>query len=122
MARITDRFTSHDDVCSVPLERGIIQTKFVDKIKTRMRFAYWINYYYYYYYYYYSILRVVKTRRMRWARHVARMRESRVVHGVLVGRPEGKRPFGRPRSRWEDNIKMDLQEGGGGCGEWMELA
>jgi len=47
--------------------------------------------------------------------------EGRVVHRVLVGKPEGKRPFGRPRPRWEDNIKMDLREVGGG-GDWMELA
>jgi hypothetical protein len=47
---------------------------------------------------------------------------ERGVHGVLVGRPEGKRPLGRPRRRWEDNIKMDLQEVGGGCGDSMELA
>jgi hypothetical protein len=54
---------------------------------------------------------------------VARMGEERGVHGVLVGRPEGKRPLGRPRRRCEDsNIKMDLQEVGGGCGNWMELA
>ena len=44
------------------------------------------------------------------------------VHSVLVGKPEGKRPFGRPRRRWEDNIKMDLQEVGGSCGDWVELA
>jgi hypothetical protein len=44
------------------------------------------------------------------------------VHSVLVGKPEGKRPLGRPRRRWEDNIKMDLEEVGGGCGDWMELA
>ena len=44
------------------------------------------------------------------------------VHRVLVGKPAGKRSLGRPRHRWEDNIKMDLQEGGGGCGDWMELA
>ena len=44
------------------------------------------------------------------------------MHRVLVGKPEGKRPLGRPRRRWEDNIKMDLQEVGGGCGDWMELA
>ena len=50
------------------------------------------------------------------------MREGRGVHMVLVGKPEGKRPLGRPRCRWEDNIKMDLQEVGGGCGDWMELA
>ena len=55
-------------------------------------------------------VRVVKSRRMRWAGHVARMREGRGVHRVLVGKPEGKRPLGRPRRRWEDNIKKDLQE------------
>ena len=69
-----------------------------------------------------NIVRVVKSRRMRWAGHVARMGEGRGVHRVLVGKPEGKRPLGRPRRRWEDNIKMDLQEVGGGCGYWMELA
>ena len=50
------------------------------------------------------------------------MGEARVVHRVLVGKPEGKRPLGRPRRRWEDNIKMDLQEVGVGQGDWMELA
>ena len=63
-----------------------------------------------------------KSRRMRWAGHVARMGEDRVVHRVLVGNPEGKRPLGRQRYRLEDNIKMDLQEVGGGRGDWMELA
>jgi hypothetical protein len=58
-------------------------------------------------------VRVVKSRRMRWAGHVERMGEDRGVHIVLVGKPEGKRPLGRPRRRWEDNIKMDLQEVGG---------
>jgi len=53
---------------------------------------------------------VIKSRRMRWAGHVARMGERRGVYGVLVGKPEGKRPLGRPRLRWEDNIKMDLEE------------
>jgi len=53
---------------------------------------------------------------------VAHMGEGRGVHRVLVGRPEGKKPLGRPRRRWEDNIKMDLQEVGGGCGDWMEFA
>jgi hypothetical protein len=53
---------------------------------------------------------------------VARMGQGRGVHRVLVGRPEGKRPLGRPRRRWEDNIKMDLQEVGGGCEDWEELA
>jgi len=66
-------------------------------------------------------VRVVKSRLMRWAEHVARMGEDRSVHRVLVGKPEGKRPLRRPRRRWEDNIKMDIQEVGGGRGEWMEL-
>ena len=52
---------------------------------------------------------------------MARMEEGRGVHRVLVGKPEGKRPLGRTIRRWEDNIKMDLQEVGGGCGDWMEL-
>src|SRR5215510_3208506 len=69
-----------------------------------------------------SIVQVVKSKRMRWAGHVARMGEERGVQRVLVGKPEGKRPLGRPRRRWEDNIKMDLREMGGGCGDWMELA
>jgi hypothetical protein len=68
-----------------------------------------------------NIVRVVKSRRMRWAGHVARMEEGRGVHRVLVGKPEGKRPVGRPRRKWEENIKMDLQEEGGD-GDWMELA
>ena len=67
-------------------------------------------------------MRVGKSRRMRWAGHVARMGEDRGVHRVLVGRPEGKRPLGRPRRRWKDNIKMDLQEVAGGRRDWMELA
>ena len=53
---------------------------------------------------------------------VARMGEDRGAQRVLVGKPKGKRSLGRPRHRWEDNIKMDLQEVGGGCGDWMELA
>jgi hypothetical protein len=68
-----------------------------------------------------NIVLVVKSRRMRWAGHVARMVEERGVHRVLVGKPEGKRPLGRHRRRWEDNIKMDLLEVGGGCGDWIEL-
>ena len=52
---------------------------------------------------------------------MALMGEGRGVHRILVGKPEGKRRLGRPRRRWEDNIKMDLQEVGGGCGDWMEL-
>jgi hypothetical protein len=66
-----------------------------------------------------NIVRVVKSRRMRWAGHVARMGEDRGVHRVLVGKPEGERTLGRPRRRWEDNIKMDLQEVGGVRGDWM---
>ena len=53
---------------------------------------------------------------------MARMRQGRGVYRVLVGKPGGKRPLGKPNRRWEDNIKMDLQEVGGDCGDWMELA
>ena len=67
-------------------------------------------------------MRVVKSRRMKWAGHVAPMGKDRGVHRVLVGKSEGKRPLGRPRRRWKDNIKMDLQEVGRGRGDWMELA
>jgi len=66
-------------------------------------------------------MRVVKSRRMRWAGHVAHMGEEKGVHRILVGKPEGKRPLGRPSRRWEDNIKMVLREVGG-VGDWMELA
>ena len=68
-----------------------------------------------------NIVRVVKSRRMRWAGHVARMGEDKRVQRVLVGKPEGKGPLGRPRRRWEDNIKIDLQEVEGGRGDWVEL-
>ena len=61
-----------------------------------------------------NIVLVVKSRRIRWAGHVAHMGQGRGVYRVLVGKPEGKRPLGRPRRRWEGNIKMDLQEVGGG--------
>jgi hypothetical protein len=69
-----------------------------------------------------NFVRIVKSRRMRWAGDVARMGKRRVVHGFLVGRPEGKRPLGRPRRRWEDNIKLNLQEVVGGLGDWIEWA
>ena len=69
-----------------------------------------------------NIVRAIKSRRMRWAGHVARMGEGRGVYRVLVGKPEGRRPLGRPRRRWEDNIKMDLQEVGCGGMDWIELA
>jgi hypothetical protein len=59
---------------------------------------------------------------MRWAGYVARMGVGRGVHRVLVRKPEGTRPLGRPRSRWEDSIKRDFQEVGGGCGDWTERA
>jgi hypothetical protein len=61
-----------------------------------------------------NIIRQIKSRRMRWARHVARMGEERKVYKVLVGEPEGKRSFGRPRCRWEDGIGMDFKETGWG--------
>ena len=69
-----------------------------------------------------NIVQVVKSGRIRWAGHVARVGEGRGVHRVLVGKPEGKRPLERPRRRWEDNIKMELKEVGRGGGDWMELA
>ena len=68
-----------------------------------------------------NIVRVIKSRRMRWAGHVARMVEERGVYRVLVGKPEGKRPLGRPRLRWVYNIRMDLQEVGCGYMDWIGL-
>jgi hypothetical protein len=68
-----------------------------------------------------NIVTVIKSRRMRWARQVARMVEGRGVYRVLVGRPEGKRPLGRPRRRWEDNIKMDIREMGIDGANWIRL-
>ena len=69
-----------------------------------------------------NIIRSLKSKRLRWAGHVARMEQSRNTHRVLVGKPEGKRPLGRPRRRWEDNMKMDLREVGCDPGEWIDLA
>jgi len=68
-----------------------------------------------------NIVRVIKSRRMRWAGHVARMGEERVVYMVLVGKPVGRRPLGRPRCRWVDNSRMDLQEVGCGYMDWIGL-
>ena len=67
-------------------------------------------------------MRVIKSRRMRWAGHVARTGEERGVYRVLVGKPEGKRPMGRPRHRWVDNIRTDLQEVGCVYMDWIGLA
>jgi hypothetical protein len=69
-----------------------------------------------------NTVRVIKSRIMRWARYVARWGEGRGVYRVLVGTPEGKRPLGRPRLRWEDNIKVNLQEVGCGGMDWIGLA
>jgi hypothetical protein len=69
-----------------------------------------------------NIVRVIKSRRLKWAGHVARMGDGRDVHRVLVGRLEGKRPLGRPRCRWENNIKMDLREIGIDEAYWIRLA
>jgi len=69
-----------------------------------------------------NIVRVIKSRRMRWAGHVVHMGEERGVYRVLVGKPEGKSPLGRPRRRWVDSIRMDLQEVGCGCMDWIRLA
>jgi hypothetical protein len=69
-----------------------------------------------------NIVRVIKSRRMRWAGHVARMGVGSSVYRIFMRKPEGKRPLGRPMCRWEDNIKMSLQEVGGGGLDWIELA
>jgi len=69
-----------------------------------------------------NIVRVIKSRRMRWAGHVARIGEERGVYRFLVGKPEGRRPQGRPRRRWVDNIRMKLQEVGCGYMDWIGLA
>jgi hypothetical protein len=69
-----------------------------------------------------SIIRIIRSRRMRWAEHVARMGEKRNAYRLLVGKPEGKRPLGRPRRRWIDNIKIDLLEIGVSVVDWIGLA
>jgi hypothetical protein len=69
-----------------------------------------------------DIIRQVKSRRTRWAGHVARMGEERKLYKVLVGNPEGKRPLGRPRRRWEEGIRIDLREIGLGGVDWIRLA
>jgi hypothetical protein len=73
-------------------------------------------------YYSPSIIRIIKSRRLRWAGHVARMGEKRNAYRLLVGKPEGKSPLGRPRRRWIDNIKMDLLEIGVSVVDWIGLA
>jgi hypothetical protein len=69
-----------------------------------------------------SIIRTIKSRRLRWAGHVARMGEVRNAYNILVRKPEGRRPLGRPRRRWEDDIKIDLREIGFGDVDWIHLA
>ena len=69
-----------------------------------------------------NIVRVIISRRMRWAGHGARMGEEKEVYRVLVWKPEGRRPLGRPRRTWVDNIRMDLQEMGRGYMDWIGLA
>jgi hypothetical protein len=69
-----------------------------------------------------SIIRIIKSLRMRWAGHAARMGEKRHAYNLLVGKPEGKRPLGRPRRRWVGNIRMDLGEVGWGDVDWIGLA
>jgi hypothetical protein len=69
-----------------------------------------------------SIIRIIKSRRMRWGCHVARMGQKSNAYRLLVGKPEGKRPLGRPRRRWVDNIRIDLEEVGWGDVDWIGLA
>ena len=68
-----------------------------------------------------NIVRVIKSRRLRWAWHVARMEEGRTAFKLLTGTHAGKRPLGRPRRRWEDNIRMDVKETGINAGNWVDL-
>jgi hypothetical protein len=68
-----------------------------------------------------NIIKQIKSRRMMWAGHVARMGEERNVYRVLMGKPEGKRPLGRPRRRWENGIRMDLREIGWGSVDWIQF-
>jgi hypothetical protein len=69
-----------------------------------------------------NIVRVIKSRRLRWAGHLARLEEGRSAFKILTGKPTGKRPSGRPRHRWEDNIRMDLEEIGINARNWVDLA
>ena len=69
-----------------------------------------------------NILRMIKSRRLRWARHVAKMEEDRSAFNILTGKPTRNRPLGRPRRRWEDNIRMDLEEIGINAGNWVDSA
>ena len=69
-----------------------------------------------------NIVRVIKSRKIRWAGHVARMGDERGVYRVLLGKPEGRRQLGRPKRRWMDNIRMDFQEVGCGYMDWIGLA
>ena len=65
---------------------------------------------------------MIKSRKLKWAGNVARMEEGRIAFKILIGKPTGKRPLGRPRRRWEDNIRMDLEEIGISAGNWVDLA
>jgi hypothetical protein len=69
-----------------------------------------------------NIIRVIKSRRVRWAEHVARVEDRGVAYRDLVGRPEGRRPCGKPRRRWKDNIKKNIQEAGSGGMGWIDVA
>ena len=69
-----------------------------------------------------NVVRVIKSRRLRWAGHAARMEEGRSAFKILIGKRTGKRPLGRPRRRWEDNIRMDLEEIGINAGNWVDSA
>ena len=69
-----------------------------------------------------NIVRVIKSRRLRWAEHVARMEEGRSALKILTGKPTGKRPLGRPRCRWKGNMRMDLEKMGINAGNWFDSA
>jgi len=69
-----------------------------------------------------DVVKIMKSRRLRWAGHIARMGEKRRLYSILVGRPDGRKPFGRPRRRWEDNIRRDLREIGVRDENWLDVA
>ena len=124
MEQLGSHWTNFHEIWYLNIVRNTVENNQVTlKLNKNNRYFTWRSVYIFYPVYSLpNIVRVVKSRRMRWAGHVARMGEDRGVHRVLVEKPEGKRPLGRPRRRWEDNIKMDLQEVGWGRGDWMELA
>ena len=107
---------------SATLSAGLIYTNRIRKINKQLRIYFICHIVLGDLYCSPNIVRVIKSRRMRWAGQVARMGEERGVYRVLVRKPEGRRPLGKPMRRWVDNIRMDLQEVGCGYTDWIGLA